>query len=1103
MFSEADVRQLVGVARAARGASYAAQGMVTGVAMRRPTSTLADARYRSVPTLIAHVKAPHPIPYLVKVTFAESQNDLRPIHGDCSCRDGQNCKHVAAALVAYLTSHGGDNTPTAEEQPVLPPEPETLQLRSNLGLQFKFDKENSSTTAIYLSPRQVERQSKDLGGGRIGLRPIIRSASGRWLRTGLSWQGLVDTTDYAHDPGADVLRAIHRLGGPQNRYHHSDWVWTSEASNAAIWSLLLEAHRVGVEFVEAKPGYPTIEMSDERALTVVTVDTRDDGALLVSATLQLPDQQEQITFDTAQIIPIGNPAVGVIHRDAGPTGQRLTLVATARPVDAVVARLLAAGTPQVIEASRRAQFFSRSLSELLSAADTVNFAEDLDVPATPRTRAAVQVVFEPDHKTLITVAVRHRVGDQIHDDPLADELFAPQNYARDPRLGLFIQLAERNESFAWVWHRVLQSKRGAIELSGLDTATFAREVMPTLTLFADEDPDFDLEVTGESASYDILADAQVTVSSRENSQDRDWFDLNVTVQVAGRQVPLPNLFTALARGDEFLLVDGGGMLPLSDPRLQRLRELIEQAGELRDTPTSTPQVSRYHTAFFDELSEAGYLGQGAESWRQAVGALAADAPPEPLDAPRGLNAELRHYQHYGFEWLAYRAQHRLGALLADDMGLGKTLQTIATFLHLKDLGLAPHPFLVVAPTSVVDNWVSECARFAPSLKVVAIHGTAARRRIDLATAVAGADVVVTSYALLRLESDEYQVLDWSGAIFDEAQFIKNHRSQGYEAAVRIHCPFKIALTGTPLENNVMELWSLITLTCPGLLPGVTQFNQDFARPIARGKAPEALARLRRAISPFLLRRTKDVVAADLPEKVEQVTEVVLNTRHRRVYDRYLQRERAKVLGLIDNLDGNRFEVLRSLTLLRQASLDVSLVDEAHEGISSSKLDVLWEMLDEIIAEGHNVLIFSQFTRYLSKVRDFITERGIDTAYLDGKTRNRARQIARFTDGEVPVFLISLKAGGFGLNLTNADYCILLDPWWNPATEAQAVDRAHRIGQTRNVMVYRLVASGTIESKVMALKQEKSVLFSQVVDGTEAPATSQIGLSADDIQDLLA
>ncbi len=434
------------------------------------------------------------------------------------------------------------------------------------------------------------------------------------------------------------------------------------------------------------------------------------------------------------------------------------------------------------------------------------------------------------------------------------------------------------------------------------------------------------------------------------------------------------------------------------------------------------------------------------------------------------------------------------------MGLGKTLESLALICHARQAEPQSPPFLIIAPTSVAPNWAAEAARFAPGLKVVTITDTLARRGTDLGAIIAGADAVVTSYTLLRMDFDAHAAADWSGLILDEAQYTKNHQSKIYQCARRLPAPFKVAITGTPMENNLMELWSLLSITAPGLFPSPARFREYYARPIEKQSDDELLAQLRRRIKPLVKRRTKEQVAADLPDKQEQVLEIELHPRHRKLYQTHLQHERQKVLGLIGDVNANRFMILRSLTRLRQLSLHAALIDDAHDDVPCSKIDTLTEQLQDVAAGGHRALVFSQFTSFLGHVRARLDMAGISYCYLDGKTRDRAAVLRQFKDGTDPVFLISLKAGGFGLNLTEADYCFLLDPWWNPATEAQAIDRTHRIGQTRNVMVYRLIAKDTIEEKVMALKARKAGLFSDVLDGGNAFGGS---LDADDIRGLFA
>ena len=543
--------------------------------------------------------------------------------------------------------------------------------------------------------------------------------------------------------------------------------------------------------------------------------------------------------------------------------------------------------------------------------------------------------------------------------------------------------------------------------------------------------------------------------------------------------------------------------------------------------------------------------------------------------PEGMWATLRPYQLEGYRWLDFLRQAGLGGVLADDMGLGKTVQVLAAVQRLveerekaegqvpTDVGTGKDseltdvdalngpegtgPVLVIAPTSVVGSWVEQAERFCPNLRMRAVTRTAAKREETLERIAEGSDVVVTSYTIARLCEEEFIAQDWAWVVCDEAQFVKNRTSATYKAVRRLRAPSTIAITGTPLENSLMDLWALMSIAAPGLLPDPERFGQVYRKPIDRGDT-EALERLRRRMRPFLLRRTKEQVAADLPAKTEQVLAVELGAKHRKAYDQRLARERQRILGLLEeDTAQSRFIALKALTTLRQMALDPALVDgQAGDNASrtdspgkkpvrgmtgkaatapskgqpgpgrrpspSAKVEVLLEHLGPIVSEGHRALIFSQFTRYLSGVREHLEDAGVRTAYMDGGTSNRQEVIDAFRAGGADVFLISLKAGGFGLTLTEADYVFLLDPWWNPQTEEQAVDRTHRIGQDKPVMVYRLVSTDTIEEKVMALKEKKAELFARVVEGTDggegaagaagAGGLSPAALTAAEIRELI-
>jgi len=610
--------------------------------------------------------------------------------------------------------------------------------------------------------------------------------------------------------------------------------------------------------------------------------------------------------------------------------------------------------------------------------------------------------------------------------------------------------------------------------------------LPDVEVVEVQRPDFREATSAPEISFDV-------VESEAPDGYTDWLDLEVTVNVEGERIPLPDVIAALTLGREFLVLPSGLFIATDRPEFDRLREVVAAAAELRESDGDRIGVGTHDLGLWAQLAETGIVDAQAAAWVARAQALR-DLVEIPRPEPIGLTTDLRSYQREGFWWLAFLWEHGLGGILADDMGLGKTLQVLALIHHARARRPEDGPFLVVAPTSVVTAWAHEAAQHAPGLRV----GVCGRRTDDVAAIAADSDVVVTTYTVLRLAHARYAALQWGGLVLDEAQQVKNHQSKTYGAVRTIAAPFKLAVTGTPFENRLMELWALLSITVPGLYPWPRQFNERVARPVEKSGDRPTLDRFRARIRPFLLRRTKELVASDLPPKQEQVLDVVLEPRHRKIYDTHLAKERQRILGLVEDFDRNRVAIFSALTKLRQLALDPALVDPAHDAVGSAKLDLLVDHLEEITAEGHRALVFSQFTSFLSRVRDRLAAEDIGATYLDGSTRDRGAVIEEFRSGGAPVFLISLKAGGVGLTLTEADYVFVLDPWWNPAAEAQAVDRAHRIGQTAHVHVYRMVAADTIEEKVMELKGRKAELFAQVIDGEGVMSTA---LGADDIRGL--
>ena len=623
-------------------------------------------------------------------------------------------------------------------------------------------------------------------------------------------------------------------------------------------------------------------------------------------------------------------------------------------------------------------------------------------------------------------------------------------------------------------------------LVGADLVEVLTRVLPELWAH----PGIIVEQGGDLPVFEE-ADGDADVEVTPVDEVRDWLSLHVTVTVDGEEVPFAELFAALVRGDPIMILPSGTWFSLDQPALQRLLELIAESKEIRDP--ERPGVLRLHrhrVADIHDLVDLSVTDTAVSRWVESVARLTelsgsdADGGPAATSVavPAGLRAELRPYQRAGYAWVSHLLDADLGGILADDMGLGKTLQTLAAVLRLKEAGRLDRPVLVVAPTSVLSAWVGEAARFTPDLRVVTAEATARKAGSPLTERIEGADIVVTSYAVARIDADEFRARSWSLLVCDEAQFVKNPHSKTHQVLRSLSARSVLAITGTPMENSLMDLWSILALSAPGLFPRADDFVRAYRRPVEAGDQV-ALARLRRKVRPLMLRRTKAVVAAELPEKQVQVVSVPMTATHERLYQQHLQRERQRVLHLLaEDPTANRVAILSSLTTLRQMALHPGLVDEAYlERTTAAKIDALLDHVRELAAEGHRALVFSSFTRFLRMVQERLHAEGLTTAYLDGSTTDRAAVVADFREGDVPVFLISLKAGGFGLTLTEADYVFVLDPWWNPAAEEQAIDRVHRIGQDKTVLVYRFVSADTIEEKVVALQEHKRTLFTKVVD----------------------
>ncbi|KQQ01375.1 MULTISPECIES: DEAD/DEAH box helicase [unclassified Rathayibacter] len=969
-----------------------------------------------------------------------------------------------------------------------------------IGLQFELRRLVRRVDDPWRAPASERVTAKgydsdDRDDHRLATRPVVAGRGGAWNRTTLTWKSLNHQThrlslDPAHQRWFAEFAALHRATRTVHLGQDPDWIHLDDYESPLLWQLLAQAEGLRIPLLAPEKGSVALGASARISLRAET----EEGALALRPVLQIDGEERP----AESVRPIARHGVyAVVSGDP----SRLLLAPAPRPLDDEELRLLRHPETTVVPRDDVDEFLREHLPSLRGRVAVRGGASgpDLDEPEPPRLVCTVS--FEPRRVARVSWHWR-RTPDR------ATELDGGGPVDLETAI-----LRRASAVLAEAGSSVVPDIGRPTVLRGADAAVFVVEQLPLLEAVGG----VRIEREGVPPDYRLLTGALTLTLTAVDTENADWFDLGVVVRIGDAEVPFGPLFRALATGGTRIRLVDHSYLSLAHPGLDRLRELLNHAEEVDEWETGA-RIGRHQTALWDELEELADETVASDAWRRVLeNALAAGSPRE-VAPPAGLVGELRPYQRDGYAWLVHRRRHGLGGILADDMGLGKTLQTLAMMLEAVEESPRA-PFLVVAPTSVLPGWLSEAARFAPTLGVHAVTST--RNGATLASVPADADVVVTSYAVLRLAADEWSTREWSALVLDEAQFAKNPGSQTHRAARGVGAPITLALTGTPLENSLDELWAILALVAPGLLPPLRRFREEYTRPIQHAEAPVGIAspdlsdgrtvpqsegarrrldRLRSRIRPFLLRRTKEAVAPELPEKQEQMLEVTLAPGHRVLYDTYLQRERRKLMGLVEDLDRQRFTVFRSLTLLRLLALDASLVDPAYRHVPSAKLDALLEHLDDVLAEGRRALVFSTFTSYLERAAVRLRAEGIPFVQLDGSTRDRAAVIEAFRSGDAPVFLISLKAGGTGLTLTEADHVFILDPWWNPAAEAQAIDRTHRIGQERRVNVYRLVAKDTIEEKIVRLQARKSRLSTAALDEGELFAQA---LTADDVRELLA
>lgn len=1082
--SDRGLRRLLGARTFLRGLDYEKRRVVEDVGVNESTAS-------------GRVKGSDAEPYEVTIRLGGEG-----ITSHCTCpafqKTGQHCKHVAALLIT-VRNQARAAMPRREVPPPQPP-PQPQQDMAGSKASRRRDRRRRAQAQQHVVPPGVQPPpAPDASARPTGI--------GAWLPP----DGALRTQNLE-------FRVHVRQGGLTVTVLDTDARIPLLPSVALSWQALSPtpdrgALRVLSRFESGNPRHPAVDIRGEDAAELLPL-LRDRRVLLEPALAQLrfADEPLKPRFDLEMVG--ADTIVAKITFERPGDGRRFQLTSggwfegapgwhidtsegIARPIDhrvspAALRRLLR--SPTIAEPAseliglithglpRIAGEVGANLPELSQVADVI------DLEPKFRLRAGGDL-------TDVKAELRASYGD-LDIEVRADGISPP----------VIILPPEEGQKRATCIRTDIAAQQDAVNLL-LDFGLSPDESGETFVAEGDRAINFwstgvaklpkgwDLYVPEHLVGTKVRS-KPVTMNARVSS-GVDWLAVKVVYESGGVGVDRDELARCLREGKKYVRLADDTYAEIDTEKVQAMLdrevELIASSGKNGKLP----------------LSQAGRvqeLLQHAQEVNVAAGAKALFEKLANIDEikafkkPRGLKATLRPYQEQGLSWLRFIHEIGSGGVLADDMGLGKTVQTIALLLSLKqEKKTDALRALIVAPTSVVTNWMREIERFAPSLTTALWHGAGRKEQKD---ELESANVIITSYALLRRDIDLLKKLRLDYAILDEAQAIKNPLSATAASAKELDAARRLALTGTPIENRLSEIWSIFEFVSPGLLGPLQKFEERFARPIDQGDSKTA-ARLRATIHPFILRRTKTEVAKDLPPKLEVDKIIDLVPDQKAIYMQVLREVRAQVMGEVERVGvaKSQLHILAGLTKLRQAACDPRLLglprEFSHE--DSGKLSALRELVDEVESGGHKVLIFSQFVSMLKLMAQALDEDKIRYEYLDGSTTDRPERIDRFqSDPTIPVFLISLKAGGSGLNLTAADTVIHFDPWWNPAVEDQASDRAHRIGQKKVVTVYRLVAAGTIEEKILQLKQKKKDLVSAVLTEDAGGAKK---LTTEDLDDL--
>ncbi len=1017
-----------------------------------------------------HVQGSAKDPYVVGV-WLDPDNPTKYIHAECDCPFAEGlsntiCKHKVAALLE-MQKHFKENKDSewknVIEHVLESPVPAAKTTGKNM-LVFSLQNYGISCSAVaYAIPLAKfppeAHDDLDLAAQVIESHDMSRDAKRLYNRLNIK---------SFHNVKPGQIAAGNLLVASTRSYYEPD------PSSAVIYPLIGEG--LVYQGSYQQPFERRVFVRTEPAKLEMNVET-DGGGLILRPMIDLGDKKLPITKENVTVA--SEQPVWVIVED--------TLLPLAATND-TLAWLMR--TPKIVVPEKDVDYCFEDVIPRLAEQMTVDgqgIGHWVEVSSAPVPRVYIK---ESQGALLVELRFSYEGYEVTYSGSL------PQtSVKRDSERGVLVRVVRERETEHGTWkslssYGLKRSQMGSAFVLRQNTAPvdFLIHHVPKLTRDG-------FEVYGEETLKSVRVNRSKPKISISVSSGIDWFDLQTVVNFGEIEVAISEIRKAVKKREKYVKLTDGSIGEIPDEWLERYKHLFDLASVTEDGLRLDASQITLLGQIIDDVDSA----QLDEALNRRLAKLSDFSKIEPVDLPTGFRGEMRAYQKAGYDWLHFLHEYEFGGCLADDMGIGKTIQTLVFLLSLRESGHAKSANLIVMPRSLLTNWGREAEKFTPGMKTL-VYADLDRPK-DVSE-FDGYDLVLTTYGIMRRDLAALQHYRFHYIVLDESQSVKNPLAQTARSARGLNCDHRLVLTGTPVENSTVELWSQFAFLNPGMFGSLERFKKEFASPIERKHDDDAAQQLRALVYPFILRRTKEQVARELPPRTEKVVYCEMDVTQKKAYEQWRDQYRALLLGMIEDkgVGRTKMKVLEGLLRLRQIANHPKLVDKAYDG-ESAKMEALVEILETLHSEGHKALVFSQFTQMLRIVRTKLDELGLPYTYLDGHTRDRDAKVDLFqSDPAVPFFLISLKAGGVGLNLTAADYVIHIDPWWNPAVERQASDRTHRIGQDKPVYVQKLIVRGTVEEKMLELQERKKDLVDQLISVESGMLKS---LTAEDVNMLFS